>query len=171
MALGKWVSHRLPRLRGTISGGFLPRYHANRIGEARPMRNPMFFRQVRNECFKLFSRKRTYLGFGIFLAINLLMLWLLKQPLPRKGLQSLLVNNGFRVEDFMGGLTVAAFTMAFTVPLISGLYLALVSGELVAREADDGTLRLVLARPITRRELFIAKALVSALHTALLMFF
>ena len=135
------------------------------------MRNTMFFRQLRNECFKLFSRKRTYLGFGIFLAINLLMLWLLKQPLPRKGLQSLLVNNGFRLEDFMGGLTVAAFTMAFTVPLVSCLYLALVSGDLVAREANDGTLRLVLARPITRRELFMAKALVSALHTALLMFF
>lgn len=135
------------------------------------MRNPMFFRQLRNECFKLFSRKRTYLGFGIFLGINLLMLWLLKQPLPRKGLQSLLVNNGFRLEDFMGGLTVAAFTMAFAVPLVSGLYLALVSGDLVAREVEDGTLRLVLARPITRGELFVAKALVSALHTALLMLF
>ncbi len=135
------------------------------------MRNPMFLRQLRNECFKLFSRKRTYLGFGIFLGINLLMLWLLQQPLPRKGLQSLLVNNGFRMEDFMGGLTVAAFTLAFVVPLVSGLYLALVSGDLVAREIEDGTMRLVLARPITRRELFIAKALVSALHTALLMAF
>ena len=131
----------------------------------------MFFRQLRNECFKLFSRKRTYLGFGIFLLINVLMLWLLKQPLPRKGLQSLLANNGFSLEDSMGGLTVAAFTMAFTVPLVSGLYLALVSGDLVAREVEDGTLRLVLARPISRGELFVAKALVGALHTALLMLF
>lgn len=135
------------------------------------MSNPMFVRQFRNECFKLFSRKRTYLGFIIFGIINLLMLWLLKQPLPLKGIQSLLVNNGFRLEDFMGGLTLAAFTMVFTVPLVSGLYLALVSGDLIAREVEDGTLRLVLARPISRAELFVAKALVSALHTALLMLF
>ncbi len=133
------------------------------------MSDSMFFRQLRNECFKLFSRKRTYLGFGIFFLLNLVMLWLLQQPLPLHGIRSLLVNNGFRLEDFTGGLTVAAFTMVFTVALVSGLYLALVSGDLIAREVEDGTLRLVLARPISRARLFVAKALVGALHTALLM--
>jgi ABC-2 type transport system permease protein len=131
----------------------------------------MFFSQLRNESFKLFSRKRTYLGFGIFFVIDLMMLWLLRQPLPLKGLRSLLVNNGFRLEDYAGGLTVAAFTMVFTVALVSGLYLALVSGDLVAREVEDGTMRMVLARPISRPLLFLIKALVSALHTFLLMLF
>lgn len=135
------------------------------------MNGSMFFSQLRNECFKLFSRKRTYLGFGIFFVLNLVTFWLLKQPLPRHGVRSLLVNNGFRLEDFTGGLTMAAFTMVFTVALVSGLYLALVSGDLVAREIEDGTLRLVLARPISRARLFVAKALVSALHTFLLMLF
>lgn len=135
------------------------------------MNDSMFLRQLRNECLKLFSRKRTYLGFSVFFFINVATLWLLKQPLPRHGIQSLLANNGFRWEDFSGGLTVAAFTMVFTVALVSGLYLALVSGDLIAREVEDGTLRLVLARPISRARLFVAKVLVSALHAALLMFF
>jgi ABC-2 type transport system permease protein len=135
------------------------------------MNDRMFFSQFRNECFKLFSRKRTYLGFSIFFVLHLVMLWLLKQPLPRKGLRSLLVNNGFRLEDYTGGLTMAVFTMVFAVALVSGLYLALVSGDLVAREIEDGTMRMVLARPISRRLLFLIKALVSALHTFLLMLF
>ncbi len=135
------------------------------------MNDSMFFSQLRNECFKLFSRKRTYLGFSIFLLLNLVAFWLLKQPLPRHGVETLLANNGFRLEDFNGGLTVASFTMVFTVALVSGLYLALVSGDLIAREIEDGTLRLVLARPISRARLFVAKALVGALHTALLMLF
>lgn len=135
------------------------------------MNDSMFFSQLRNECFKLFSRKRTYLGFSIFFLLNLVAFWLLKQPLPRHGVETLLANNGFRLEDFNGGLTVAAFTMVFTVALVSGLYLALVSGDLIAREIEDGTLRLVLARPISRARLFVAKALVGALHTALLMLF
>ncbi len=135
------------------------------------MNDSMFFSQLRNECFKLFSRKRTYLGFSIFFLLNLVAFWLLKQPLPRHGVETLLANNGFRLEDFNGGLTVAAFTMVFTVALVSGLYLALVSGDLIAREIEDGTLRLVLARPISRARLFVAKALVGALHTTLLMLF
>jgi ABC-2 type transport system permease protein len=135
------------------------------------MNDPMFLRQLRNECFKVFSRKRTYLGFGIFLALHLVTLWLLQQPLPRKGIHTLLVGNGFRLEDFAGGLTVAAFTMVFTVALVSGLYLALLSGDLVAREVEDGTMRMVLARPISRARLFLAKTLVGALHTFSLMAF
>lgn len=135
------------------------------------MSDRMFFSQLRNEFFKLFSRKRTYLGFGIFFLIHLAMLWILKQPLPLKGLRSLLVNNGFRLEDYTGGLTMAVFTLVFTVALVSGLYLALVSGDLVAREIEDGTMRMVLARPISRPRLFLMKALVSALHTFLLMLF
>jgi len=135
------------------------------------MKDSMFFSQLRNECFKLFSRKRTYLGFGIFLFIELLMLWLFKQTRTPKGLRGLLVNNGLRVEDFSGGLTMAVLTMVFTVALVSGLYLALVSGELIAREIKEGTMRMVLARPISRLRLFLIKILVSALHTFLLMAF
>jgi ABC-2 type transport system permease protein len=135
------------------------------------MKDPMFFSQLRNECRKLFTRKRTYLGFGIFLGIHLVMLWLLQQPLPAKGLRSLLFYNGFRLEDYTGGLTTAALAMVFTVALVSGLYLALVSGDLIAREIEDGTIRMVLARPISRPALFVIKAMVSALHTFLLLLF
>lgn len=135
------------------------------------MNLPLFAIQLRNEAVKLFTRKRTYLGFVVFLVIQLVMVWLLRQPLPMKGITSLLANNGFAVEDYSGGLTMAAFTMVFTVALVCGLYLALVSGDLIAKEIEDGTMRLILTRPVSRTEVFVMKAMVGAAHTALLMLF
>lgn len=131
----------------------------------------LFFIQLRNECSKLFSRKRTYLGFGVFIFLDLLFLWLLKQPLPMSWIEGLMKNNGFRMEDYTGGLTTAALTMVFSVALVSVLYLALVSGDLIAREIEEGTMRMVLARPVSRFRLFMIKALVGALHAFLLMLF
>ena len=135
------------------------------------MNSPMFVRQLRNECVKLFSRKRTYLGFGAFLSIDLIILWLLNQPFPQRGVQSLLVRNGLPMEAYSGGLSLAGFTLVLTLALVSGLYLALVSGDLIAREIEEGTMRMVLARPISRLRVFVIKTLVGALHTFLLMLF
>jgi len=135
------------------------------------MKDTMFFIQLRNECSKLFSRKRTYLGFGVFVFLDLVSLWMLKQPRLLSEIQSLLKDNGFRTEDYTGGLTMAAFTMVFSVALVSVLYLALVSGDLIAREIEEGTMRMVLSRPVSRFRLFVIKALVGALHAFLLMLF
>ncbi|MES2569410.1 MAG: ABC transporter permease [Verrucomicrobiota bacterium] len=135
------------------------------------MKAPLFLLQLRNECTKLFSRKRTYLGFAAFLLADVLLIWLSKQPLALRGIRSLMLNNGLRVEEYSGGLSLAAATLVLTVALLSGLYLALVSGDLIAREIEEGTMRMVLARPINRLRLFIIKALVGALHTFLLMLF
>lgn len=132
---------------------------------------PMFGRQFRNECVKLFSRKRTYLGFIAFLIADVLLVWLAKQPLARHGISSLMLNNGLRVEEYSGALTFAVATLVLTVALVSGLYLALISGDLIAREIDDGTMRMVLARSIGRLRIFVIKALVGAIHTFLLMVF
>src|SRR6478735_831905 len=103
----------------------------------------MFGRQFRNECVKVFSRKRTYVGFVAFLVADLLLVWFSKQPVALQGISSLMLNNGLRVEEYTGGLTTSAATLVLTVALVSGLYLALISGDLIAREIDEGTMRLV----------------------------
>jgi ABC-2 type transport system permease protein len=43
------------------------------------------------------------------------------------------------------------------VILLMPLYTALVGGDLVAKEAEDGTLRMILSRPISRFRLLVAK--------------
>ena len=127
--------------------------------------------QFRNELLKLFARKRTYLGFAVFFVTEMAILWLWHRPVLTKPIRSLLANNGLPFEDYYGGLSLASFTIVLTVGLVAGLYLSLVAGDLVAKEMEEGTMRMVLARPISRTQLFIIKALVGVTHTFLLMLF
>lgn len=131
----------------------------------------LFAIQLRNEMLKLFARKRTYLGFVIFLATELLILWLWQQPMLTKAIRSLLANNGLMLEDFYGGLSVATFSLVLLTEFVAALYLALVAGDLVAKEIEEGTIRMVLARPVSRAQLFACKALVGLAHTFILMLF
>jgi ABC-2 type transport system permease protein len=54
------------------------------------------------------------------------------------------------------------------VVMFMPLYAALVGGDLVAKEAEDGTLRLILARPISRFQLLLAKWFSGAVFSILL---
>lgn len=131
----------------------------------------LFAMQFRNELLKLFARKRTYLGFIVFLLTELVILWLWHRPVITKPLRSLLTNNGLPFDDYYGGLSLASFILVLTVGLVAGLYLSLVAGDLVAKEMEEGTIRMVLARPISRNQLFFIKALVAITHTFTLMLF
>jgi ABC-2 type transport system permease protein len=127
--------------------------------------------QFRNELLKLFARKRTYLGFIVFVLIEIIVAWLWHRPILTKPIRDLLTNNGLPFDEYYSGLSLASFILVLTVGLVAGLYLSLVGGDLVAKEMEEGTIRMVLARPISRAQFFIIKALVGVAHTFLLMLF
>jgi ABC-2 type transport system permease protein len=52
--------------------------------------------------------------------------------------------------------------------LLMPLYTALVGGDLVAKEAEDGTLRMILSRPISRFRLLLVKWLAGVIFCAVL---
>ena len=135
------------------------------------MSGSSFSRQLGNELSKLFARPRTYLGFFGFGTAALAVALLLKLPMARSGVEKLLVNNGFDPVGCTGGLTAAAFTLIYTTTILGSLYLTLVSGDLVAKEAEEGTLRMVLCRPVERGRIFLLKALTASIYTVLLVFF
>src|SRR3954462_10884477 len=54
------------------------------------------------------------------------------------------------------------------VALLMPLYTALVGGDLVAKEAEDGTLRMILCRPISRVRLLLAKWIAGVIFSAVL---
>ena len=135
------------------------------------MNHRLFRVQLQNELRKLFARKRTYIGFCVFVVVEILILQLLQLPKAHQALGDLVTNNGLQLADVDSGLTLAAFIIYLTINLLGGLYLALVAGDLVAKEIEDGTLRMVLARPISRTRLFVIKALAGAIHTLALALF
>jgi len=131
----------------------------------------MFFTQLQNELLKLFARKRTYIGFGAFVCMEVIILALLQLPKAQKAFSELLTRNGYGFEEYYSGLTLAMVMILATVFLLGGIYLALVSGDVVAKEVEEGTMRMILSRPISRVRVLLVKWLACVIYTVVLVFF
>jgi len=128
----------------------------------------MFAAQFRNELVKLFSRKRTYIGFAAFIFTEFVILVLLSLPKVLAVFRKLVTQNGLEFDRYNSGLTLATFIIFFTVVILYTLYLALVSGDMVAKEVEDGTMRMILNRPVTRAHLIVQKIMACVVHTCVL---
>lgn len=106
--------------------------------------------QFRHELTKMFARKRTYIGFGAFLAVEVLVVVLLNLPKPRASFQRTIEGNGFGFEQYFSGLTLGLLVLFATWFLLPGLFLSLVAGDVVSKEVEDGTMRMMLCRPVSR---------------------
>ena len=129
------------------------------------------FLQMRNELHKLFARKRTYLGFAAFVAVEILLLLLLNLPKPKAGFRKLIEQNGYGFDQYFSGATLGLLMLMWTTFLLGALYLALVAGDVVAKEVEDGTLRMILCRPISRLRVGFLKYAACVLYTFALTFF
>lgn len=117
----------------------------------------MFFRQLRSELWKLFGKKRTYIGFGAFLVSQAGMLLMFQHSNWQRMMTRLLEGNGYLSDEYLSALTVAVIMLIPQNLLLMPLYASLVGGDMVAKEAEDGTLRMILCRPISRFRLLIVK--------------
>lgn len=129
----------------------------------------MFLSQLRNELWKLFAKPRTYIGFLMFLVVqNAIVLTFRFAEGPQRSLARTLEGNGYLASQYLSALTVAAFMVFPIAYLLLPLYASLVGGDLVAKEAEDGTLRMILSRPISRLRLLLVKWLAGVVFSCLL---
>ncbi|SPE62448.1 conserved membrane hypothetical protein [Verrucomicrobia bacterium] len=128
----------------------------------------MFYHYLRNELWKLFGKKRTYIGFGAFLIAQNAMLLLFRFTHAEADMERLLGGNGYIAGDYVSALTVAVFLLYPQILLLMPLYAALIGGDLVAKETEDGTLRMILCRPISRFRLLLAKWLAGVIFSGVL---
>jgi len=128
----------------------------------------MFYLHFRNELWKLFGKKRTYIGFGAFLLVQTGMLLMFRFGHVRADMERTLAGNGYLAQEYMSALTVAVIMLIPQVALLMPLYTALVGGDMVAKEAEEGTLRMILSRPISRFRLLLMKWLAGGVFAALL---
>lgn len=117
----------------------------------------MFFTQLKNELWKLFGKKRTYIGFGAFVVTQTAVLLLFKYTRAQSHMERLLESNGYIASEYVSALTVALTILLPQILLLMPLYVALVGGDMVAKETEDGTLRMILSRPISRVRLLLVK--------------
>ena len=127
----------------------------------------MLLAQLKNELWKLFGKKRTYIGFVmLLLAENGVCFALYKTHFSFQ--KRLLENNGYVPDSYLSALTTAIIVLSPIAPLLLPLYVALIGGDLVAKEAEDGTLRMILCRPISRFRLLLVKWLSGGVFSVLL---
>jgi ABC-2 type transport system permease protein len=131
----------------------------------------LFLLQLRGELWKLFARKRTYLGFGVFIGVEMLVLLLVQLPFGQRGLRRAIERLGGVFEQYFSGLTLAMIMLAITILLLGGLFLSLVGGDIVAKEVEDGTMRMTLCRPISRLRVLAFKYCACVIYTFVLVFF
>ncbi len=123
------------------------------------------------ELYKLYARRRTYIGFGAFVLLQAAILAMLQHPRAKGEIGKLLNANGLDFGDHYGGLTLAIVVIAFSFTFLGGLYVALVAGDIVAKEYEEGTLRLVLARPVSRVRLLLVKFAACVIYSVSLVLF
>jgi ABC-2 type transport system permease protein len=129
----------------------------------------MFYYQLRNELWKLFGKKRTYIGFGMCLLAESIILVLFRYTHgPRRDMVHRLELMGYDSDKFITSLTMATAVMLPVAYVLLPLYVSLVGGDLMAKEAEDGTLRMILARPISRLRLVTTKWVAGAIFSILL---
>lgn len=131
----------------------------------------LFFRQWQGELLKLFARRRTYIGFGAFLVLEIVILIIFRLKGVERIFERMISRQGQAFEQYYSALTLAQIILGLSVVLLGAIYLALVAGDIVAKENEDGHYRMLLVRPISRVRLLFIKYLTSIGYTLALIQF
>ncbi|MBT3243144.1 MAG: ABC transporter permease subunit [Bacteroidetes bacterium] len=121
------------------------------------------------ELYKIFTKPRTYIGFGaIFIIIIAIQIGI---GVEGDEMMDFIIQN---IKDrfiFEGNIInvylisyVILNTLWFHVPLL----ITLVTGDLLAGEANSGTYRILLSRPVSRIQLVLAKFIAGWIYTLLI---
>jgi ABC-2 type transport system permease protein len=121
------------------------------------------------ELFKIFRRPRTYISFAAITAIVLLIqlalyldgdeyIGFLLSPLDAFKVEGVILNGYFVCYYILQ-------TLLIHVPLL----IAMVGGDMIAGEANMGTLRLLITKPVSRTNLLLGKFIASVVYTLLLL--
>ncbi|HEV7330343.1 MAG TPA: ABC transporter permease [Flavisolibacter sp.] len=127
---------------------------------------------TRIELFKIFRKPRTYIAFA---AIGLIIL-LIQLAMYADGEQYLEfmlqnINAAFDIEGKKLNGYFIFYLILHTLLVHVPLLICLVAGDAVAGEANMGTLRLVVTKPVSRTQLMLSKFFASAIYTILLLTF
>jgi len=117
------------------------------------------------ELRKLVSQKRTYLGFG--LAVALPLIFVIVQSLRHSHDHG---ENIFASQITHSGLATPVLMLLFLSVFMLPLIASLVAGDIVAAEDGNGTLKTILTRSVDRGQVFASKALAAVSYATVAVF-
>lgn len=125
---------------------------------------------IKLELFKVFRKPRTFIAFGAITAIVGLIqmgFYVDGESYINFGMQAL--SDSFEIDGKILNGYLLAYIILQTLLVHVPLLIALVSGDMISGEANMGTLRLLITKPVSRARLISAKFLASAIYTMLLL--
>jgi ABC-2 type transport system permease protein len=131
----------------------------------RSARRPGVGAVYRWELRKLRAQKRTYIGLAAAVAIPLIFILALAVDNSGGGPEELPFSAFVRETGFAIPLVCLAFGAFWLLPLLT----ALVAGDIVANEDQNGTLKTILTRSVERWHVFAGKVLAALTYTASLL--
>jgi len=127
---------------------------------------------IKIELYKIFSKPRTYIGFGaIFIIIVAIEIGI---KIKGDEMFSMIISNlsdKFFFEGKLINMYGVGYVILNTLWIHVPILVALVTGDLLAGEANSGTFRVLLTRPVSRIKLIISKFLAGWTYTLLLILF
>ena len=102
--------------------------------------------QLRAELWKLFARKRSYMGFVAFALLQVALWLVIKLMKGEDALKRQVALQGEAVETYISAPTFALLIMNLSLFLLGGLYLALVSGIVGPESGEIDAILLLLSR-------------------------
>ncbi len=122
------------------------------------------------ELFKIFKRPRTYIAFVAIAAIVILIqlaFYVDGESYVQFMLQT--IDESFNVEGKILNGYLVCYVILQTLLIHVPLLIALIAGDMIAGEANMGTLRLLISKPISRSSLMFNKFLASTVYTLMLL--
>ena len=116
------------------------------------------------EITKLLAQKRTYLGLGAAMVVPLIFVIVLQ--LQSGGPNDVPLGRYIRDTGLATPFVVLFFMSIWGFPLIT----ALVAGDIVSSETQNGTLKTILTRSRERGEIFLGKVLASVTYVLVIVF-
>ena len=127
---------------------------------------------IKIELFKIFKKPRTYIAFGAIAAIIFLVQLAFYidgdtyLSFIMRSVESSFIIEGNKVNGYLVFFIILQ-TLLVHVPLL----ISLVAGDMIAGEANMGTLRLLATKPVSRTNILISKFSAACVYTILLLTF
>jgi len=122
------------------------------------------------ELFKVFRKPRTFIAFAaIAVIVGLIQLgfYVDGEAYIKFGMQAL--SDSFDIEGKVLNGYLLAYIILQTLLIHVPLLIALVAGDMISGEANMGTLRLLVSKPVSRDRLISAKLIASCIYTIMLL--
>lgn len=129
-------------------------------------------RLINVELYKVYTKPRSYIGFGIILLIVAVFdagMYAEGENLVKFATEALTQSFAFEGQIINGNL--ATYMLMNTLLIHIPILVALVAGDILAGEFSSGTIRLLMQRPFSRFQIYYAKVIVGMIYTVSLMVF